>query len=207
MEVRNIHLLLIRHGQTPGNREKRYIGCRTDEALSPEGEAQLLQLRGELPGKCPFPLNGTQVFCGPMLRCRQTAQLLFPENEVHIAPGFTEMDFGAFESRNYAQLNGDPAYQAWIDGGGTGAFPGGEDRAGFIARSLQALHMLLPQLGESNVLVCHGGNIMAVLSSLTGRDYFDFQLANGEGISLCLQLTGEEIHVLSYHRLCGGFSA
>ena len=33
--------ILIRHGQTQGNRERRYIGCRTDEPLCPEGIAQL----------------------------------------------------------------------------------------------------------------------------------------------------------------------
>lgn len=29
--------LLIRHGQTQGNVERRYIGCRTDEPLCPQG--------------------------------------------------------------------------------------------------------------------------------------------------------------------------
>ena len=35
--------ILIRHGMTKGNLEKRYVGCRTDETLCPEGIAPLRQ--------------------------------------------------------------------------------------------------------------------------------------------------------------------
>ena len=68
------------------------------------------------------------VFVSPMLRCRQTAEILFPQiPQIEIDP-WREMDFGEFEGKNYAQLNGDLRYQAWIDSGGTLAFPGGESR-------------------------------------------------------------------------------
>ena len=35
--------ILIRHGMTKGNLEKRYVGCRTDEPLCPGGIASLRQ--------------------------------------------------------------------------------------------------------------------------------------------------------------------
>ena len=34
-----------------------------------------------------------------------------------------EMDFGDFEYKNYHELNGNAAYQAWIDSGGTDCLP------------------------------------------------------------------------------------
>jgi hypothetical protein len=34
--------------------------------------------------------------------------------------------------------------------------------------------------------VLHGGNIMVIVSMLTGRDMYDFMLENGEGIRLSL---------------------
>ena len=34
-------IYLIRHGMTAGNREKRYVGCHTDEDLCEEGIAQI----------------------------------------------------------------------------------------------------------------------------------------------------------------------
>lgn len=46
------------------------------------------------------------------------------------------MDFGAFEGHNYQELSGDPAYQRWIDSGGTLPFPEGESREEFIRRNV-----------------------------------------------------------------------
>jgi len=54
----------------------------------------------------------------------------------HFVPEWTEMDFGAFEGHNYQELSGDPAYQRWIDSGGTLPFPEGESREEFIRRSV-----------------------------------------------------------------------
>lgn len=101
--------ILIRHGQTQGNREHRYIGCRTDEPLCPEGIAQL-QNRHYPPV--------SRVFVSPMRRCVETASLLYPGVPQTIIGGFRECDFGDFENKNYAELNGRADYQAWIDSGG-----------------------------------------------------------------------------------------
>lgn len=49
-----VTLILLRHGQTAGNREKRYIGT-TDEPLSPEGRESLMKLKAALaPDKSPM---------------------------------------------------------------------------------------------------------------------------------------------------------
>ena len=55
---------LIRHGQTGGNAEKRYVG-RTDEPLCPEGILKLLQTaERQKQGKSDPQL----IFSSPMLR-------------------------------------------------------------------------------------------------------------------------------------------
>ena len=129
-----IELYLIRHGMTLGNVEHRYIGRQTDEPLSEDGRQQLEKRKDQWAQVCRT-WDMPYVFVSPMLRCRQTAEILFPQiPQIEIDP-WREMDFGEFEGRNYAQLNGDPRYQAWIDSGGTLAFPGGEmcgwDGAGY----------------------------------------------------------------------------
>ena len=73
--------ILIRHGQTQGNREHRYIGCRTDEPLCPEGIAQL-QNRHYPPV--------SRVFVSPMRRCVETADLLYPGVPQTIIGSFRE---------------------------------------------------------------------------------------------------------------------
>ena len=52
--------VLIRHGQTQGNLERRYIGCRTDEPLCAAGREALRV--------CRYPAV-SRVFASPMRRC------------------------------------------------------------------------------------------------------------------------------------------
>lgn len=166
--------LLIRHGAAVGNLEGRYLGCRTDEPLCPEGIAALRALR--LP---PVP----RVFSSPMRRCLETAALLFPGVTPEIVEDFRECDFGAFEGKNYGELNGDPAYQRWVDSFGTLPFPGGESRADFSARCVRA-YAALPE-GDC-ALVVHGGVIMAIMEAYArpGGGYYDFQVTCGGGYAL-----------------------
>lgn len=168
-------ILLIRHGLTAGNLEKRYIG-RTDEPLCPEGVSELR--------KCRFPRCAVLV-SSPMRRCVQTAEILFPAQEIYICEALRECDFGGFEGRNYAGLNGDPAYQAWIDSGGNLPFPGGESPVGFRERCCDGFRQMTQTYSgtESIALTVHGGTIMSILSqfALPHRDYYDWTTANAHG--------------------------
>ncbi len=171
-------IYLIRHGLTQGNLEGRYIGCKTDEPLCAQGIAILESLH--------MP-EAARVFVSPMKRCIRSAAILFPGMSQEIVPDFRECDFGAFEGKNYAELNGDPAYQAWIDSGGELPFPGGESRKQFAQRSVIAFEKL--NLFESNAdcaLVVHGGTIMSIMEACASPrgKYFDFQLKCAEGFIL-----------------------
>ena len=170
--------ILIRHGLTKGNLEKRYVGCRTDEALCPEG---ILQLRQRA-----YPAV-RRVYASPMRRCLETAALLYPDLRPEAVPDFRECDFGDFEYKNYAELNGREDYQAWIDSGGGLPFPGGESRGAFAARSLRAFRSLPPcPENENCALIVHGGTIMAIMEAmaLPRGNYFDFQVKNASGYVL-----------------------
>lgn len=169
-----MQLMLIRHSLTAGNLEHRYVGRRTDECLCPAG-IQLAQEQAAL-------LSDTVpdvVFASPMGRCRETAEILFPDQPQIIHPDLAECDFGQFEGKNYQELTGDPAYQAWIDSGGTLPFPGGESREAFIERCCRALEELVHRHSfETAAVVVHGGTCMAVLSELEASHtpYFDWKI-------------------------------
>ena len=170
--------ILIRHGKTRGNLEKRYIGCRSDESLCPEGAAELEQR--------VYPSAG-QVFASPMQRCLETAEVLYPGLPVQVVPDFRECDFGEFEGKNYAELNGREDYQAWIDSGGELPFPGGESRETFSARCLNAFAELQKKAPRDDcALVVHGGTIMAIMEAFARPrgSYYDFQVPNGCGYIL-----------------------
>ena len=132
-----IHLTLIRHGATLSNKEGRYLG-KTDEALGPDG---IRTLEKSVADRI-YPIADV-LFSGPMKRCLETAQILYPGQTPICIPEWTEMDFGAFEGHNYQELSGNPAYQRWIDSGGTLPFPEGESREEFIRRNVAGYEKML----------------------------------------------------------------
>ena len=206
-QIKQIELILLRHGETASNQEHRYLG-RTEEDLSAEGIEKLQKEKEKGSGRSVDIL-----FCSPMKRCIQTAQILYPDKKPFLIPEWREMDFGRFEGKNYPELQNDPQYQAWIDSNGTIPFPDGESREGFIDRCSRGLYRMCEQLttkeyfkksgkdkksGEAsrNVVagaVVHGGTIMALLSRFGGGDYFDYQVSNGHGYSCILQWEPDRI--------------
>lgn len=174
-----IELILIRHGKTKGNEERRYLG-RGEESLSKAG-------RRELSGRAYPALS--MVFGSPMIRCRQTAELLYPNLPCHIIEEWREIDFGKFEGKNHEELKGDRDYIDWMESGGALPFPGGESREAFLKRCCAGMEKLLAYLSkegtEKNLpigAVVHGGTIMALLSRYGAEgDYFSYQCENGDG--------------------------
>ncbi len=172
-----VELYLIRHGKTPGNELGRYIGT-TDEGLSLGGRKALEGCR------CP---KVEVVYASPLRRCRETAKILWPGIPVHFMEKLRECDFGEFENKNYRELSGNPAYQAWVDSGGTLPFPGGEKGADFRSRCregfLEALEEIRKTGKKQAAFVVHGGTIMSILEAyaLPGHDFYHWQAKNGKG--------------------------
>lgn len=191
-----VMLALIRHGETEANREHRYLG-KTDESLSENGVMTLVSYRER-----KFYPDVEYLFSGPMKRCLETAKILYPDLRPTVIPEWTEMDFGEFEYRNYEELKGDARYQAWIDSGGTSAFPGGESREQFIWRCERGFVRMCGELRRKAQkctdisiragIVVHGGTIMALMSLYDGLHYFDYQTANGRGYVCRLEGWGND---------------
>lgn len=139
-----ITMAFIRHGETASNRRKSYLGW-TDEPLSEDGCEMLLRNRKNYPA-------ADLIFTSPMLRCRQTKEILYKDQPYQIIEKWKEMNFGSFEGKTYFDLNGNEDYQRWIDSGGTLPFPDGESRAEFITRCKAGLLDCLMEL-EKQVTV------------------------------------------------------
>ena len=123
-----MEVYFIRHGGTKGNTQHRYVG-RTDEEILPEAWTEL-EKTGKTLGLMDY------IFVSPYVRCIQSAEALFGKSQelqgkTEVIENFREMDFGAFEYKNYQELNGNPDYQRFIDSGGTIAFPQGEEPKDF----------------------------------------------------------------------------
>lgn len=168
-------ILLIRHGMTLGNAQRRYIG-RTDEPLCAEGHAQARRLFAEGLPPCDA------VFVSPMLRCRQTCQILFPEAAAQVIDELRECDFGRFEGKTADELGSDPLYGAWLAESCLSPTPGGEGFSEFSARCCAAFLDAVRALPAccTAAFVIHGGCIMAILARFMQptRPYYTYRVDN-----------------------------
>ena len=84
-----MRVYLIRHGVTKGNLEHRYVGS-TEEVLLPEADEPLLSLKKRLEKDgCRKP----HLLVSPMLRCRQSAEILFPGEKQTVVEDFREVSY------------------------------------------------------------------------------------------------------------------
>lgn len=164
-------LILIRHGETSWNAERRLQG-HIDIALNAEGERQAAAL-GEALGCERIDL----VAASDLRRAHQTAQAVAARHglPVQLAPALRERCYGAFEGLLYAEIEQrfPDQFAAWQGRDIDAIMPPGARRAEsfrqFYARSVGAL-MAFAQAhrGKTLVLVAHGGVLECAYRSALG---------------------------------------
>ena len=77
-------VLILRHGKTEANFEKRYIGSRTDIPLSEEGISLVEDAASHI-----RQVAGEDIFLvsSPMKRAVQTTEIIFPSEELLLLEG------------------------------------------------------------------------------------------------------------------------
>jgi probable phosphoglycerate mutase len=153
-------LLLIRHGETAWNAERRLQG-HLDIALNAEGERQAAALARALANE---PLDA--IFSSDLQRAWQTAHAVAAPRDMPIIvdPGLRERCFGAFEGLLYDDIQSrfPDAHAAWKARAPAVRYPAGQHVAEtldeFFARVAGALARLLQDRAYRKVaLVTHGG--------------------------------------------------
>ncbi|GGX82518.1 phosphoglycerate mutase [Litchfieldella qijiaojingensis] len=178
-----LDLVVVRHGLTAWNRERRYQGHR-DIPLVPEAYSALAMLRDDLPR-----FNFDAVHCSDLTRCRQTLEFLLKERKEPTKPRFDarlrELDFGDYEGKCYDELKDLPAYRAWIESRGEQAPPGGESTAALRKRLEAWLSELFDEAGEKEyrevLMVTHGGVIRELRRRFEVIDFWEGSVGQGEG--------------------------
>lgn len=194
-------LVLIRHGQTPGNREGRYVG-RNDQSLCDEG---ILDIKSKLH---IYPCV-EHTFVSPMKRTRETKAIIYGDLNEIIIDDLRECSFGDFEGKSYDELKDNPAYQSWIEHNTT--IPNGEPYEEFKARAVRGFTKAVDtafEMGLQTVaIVLHGGTIMAIMERFSGdksKTYYDFMVKNGEGYELEIKDTSwQKSHKIESYKILG----
>ncbi len=182
--MRTLKIHLIRHGATDANYDGRYIGCKTDLPLAPEGLNELRMLKDDI----DYP-EIERLYSSPMLRCRQTGAVLYPDFEPVTVEELKEYDFGSFENKTAAELESNPNFIPWTSGR-LSAPPGGEDNSGFIKRICVGFNKIVLDMIESGLtesaVIMHGGAIMMLLgvSAVPRSKPVEWTADNGRGYSV-----------------------
>lgn len=179
-------LLLLRHGQTEGNRLGQLLGV-TDLPLNDHGRAQAAALGRWLANHERLDA----VYSSAMARAVETATILcaaLGRSEPHlIDPDLGEMNFGEAEGVPVTELAVRfPHLAAFVDrtlpDHPDWQWPGGDFRVAYYRRAVDAVDRLAAQhAGQTIALVTHGGVITGYLHWLTRQVLgfsLDFQVEN-----------------------------
>ncbi|MEG2679305.1 MAG: histidine phosphatase family protein [Oscillospiraceae bacterium] len=185
-----MELILVRHGITPGNLERRFVG-KIDQPLAPEGVALAHEVAPTLP-----EIDG--LYRSPMLRCKQTAEILWPQMTATVIEDLHETDFGIYEGKSHLELQDDPVYQRWL----RGELAVGESIENCTARAEKALSELIADAQTHRYqrigVVAHGGIFAAMLTKFGSptRGYYDWIMPNCGGYRVALQTDPTALVVL-----------
>lgn len=178
-----MELILLRHGQIPGNLSHRFMGV-TDQPLSDVGRLQAQKAR-------PLVPEVERVYVSPLSRCVDTASLLWPAAPQMVLPNLIETDFGPFEGKCHEELKDDPQYNAWLTTfDAMTDFPGVESPAHCAQRAKAAMTELLADAQSRSLarvgVVTHGGILLYIVQEFLGKnsDFYRFMCKNCGGFRL-----------------------
>lgn len=162
-------LLLVRHGESTWNAEKRWQGW-ADPPLSPAGEAQAREAIERL-----APLGLTGAFASDLRRAKRTAEILAEGlglGPVRVEPGLRERHVGDWSGLNAEQI--EARWPGLVDRWRRGLVPSppnGEDDVEFRDRVVHALrHVAALVGGDGPALVVSHGGVIRTLERAAGEE-------------------------------------
>jgi phosphoserine phosphatase len=202
-------VILVRHGQSTYNAEKRYQGSSDDSVLTPCGQAQAAQV-----GQICAAIDIQAIYSSPLQRTAQTAEAILKQwvnagqsNQnltIQLQPELREIDIPDWEGLPFTQVQTELAsdYQHWIDNPKTFQMAAtSTDSSGAIAtlapptfpvrdlyhRADQFWRTTLPKhQGQTILIVSHGGTIRALTSTALGIpvEQFHYLQQSNAGVTL-----------------------
>ena len=178
-------LILIRHGETPHNRDKRYQGHK-DTSLTTEGKRQTreiaLRLRDE-------PLDA--IYSSDLKRTRYMAEVInnYHSLKINILPELREIDFGDWEGKTYNEIQRKwgSLLNGWERRPSKIKIPKGESIKDLAERVISTIKKIISNHSDQRIaIITHGGPIRIILMdalALGLDDWWETITSNG-GISI-----------------------
>lgn len=174
---------LVRHGETPWNRARKFLGS-TDIGLSEIGRKQALDLASRVRGRVG------QVYSSPLRRARETAEAL--TTEMVIVDDLREMHQGVLEGMKFeeARARYPDMMRRWNECPTTPLMEGGESLLDVQSRSVQAVRDIASRHRDDDLpvlVVAHQLVIASVCCALSGaplQEWREYRVGNTEGVRI-----------------------
>jgi broad specificity phosphatase PhoE len=161
-------LILIRHGETEWNKQRRIQGCRSDTRLNPKGLEQADRLAEVLRKE-----RMEAIYSSPMKRASETAQVIADacKMPVHVFNELREIDAGELDGLFERELTGpyETAWKEFRNGNALTPLPGGESLQDLHKRTSWAVdRMLEKHIDGTAVVIAHLLSNLVIICQVLG---------------------------------------
>ncbi len=196
------HILLVRHGRTPWNKDKIFRG--TIDVPHDEVGQEEARLAGEW-------LKGETIhaaYCSPLSRARDTAEAIARHHGVAVQdlPGLMDLNYGDWQGVPLAEVKERYAdlYRQWEIAPHTVRFPGGETLEEVRTRALAAvMEVVNRHPGQTVVLAAHRVVNKVLICAFLGLDNSHFWRIGQDTTAINrFQWTGSLWNILAVNDTC-----
>lgn len=187
-----MRVTLVRHGQSLGNLHGILQG-QQDWRLSPRGREESSAAALRYAGRQP-----DRILVSPLLRARETAEIVFPGRTLIPEPAFKEVCEGRWEGRTMKEImEREPRYlKGWFRPGSGISAPGGETVEALYDRVTTALLRRLSEARGDGIrdlfIFSHYIAIMAMVGCLTRGGIPSMQhIATGNACGVHFLMSGD----------------
>lgn len=196
----------VRHGETEWNRDGRVMG-RLPVSLSAEGRVQVRALIPML-----ADLDARVVWTSPLPRAHETAAEIakgLGDLPLRVEDGLTEVDYGEWEGRTFAEIAREPAFHAYMRDPDHPSDSGPREGPARVRERVCAAltRIALTTDGNPVVVVSHGDPIRLVLAACLRLDVAEMRrIRVDNGAVSAIEVTGDwaEVKFLNVRPDLGG---
>ena len=199
--------LMIRHGETSWNAEKKIQGS-TDIPLNDAGAAQARALGEQLLGQGTCIAG---IYTSAQIRARETARILADKLglKVRVLKGLEEMSLGLWEGLNWDEVakRYPEEFGRWKKDRRYVPAPCGESYQDVLERVVPALRQVARVESGDVLIVTHSAVIMSLLSCINDTPFQEMILRYRTQNCTVVEVEGDVIEALQYREPSGGQGA
>jgi broad specificity phosphatase PhoE len=168
-------VILVRHGQTDENVSGKISG-QGPVPLNARGQEQ-----AQLAAEVLTALGVTHLFCSPVVRARQTAEMLSQHLGLEVAemPDLREVGYGEWEGKFFHEIRQSPIAHQVFNDPVNAVFPNGESLPAVQQRGVQVIETVRRQHPQGVlVFVSHGDVIRTVLAHYLDMVFNEYRRIN-----------------------------